>query len=248
MKKIITILVCVFFLITLVSADYSYVFEKDTDIDLHVSCFDVNNSFCDATTNCQISIYYPNQSAVILNESMDYNETFFNYSLSEDQTSIVGEYSSIVNCQGANNGFSEFNFLITPSGTEISGEQVTIYIIFLVIAFVIFGLLVYGSFKLKWDNNRDETGQVVSVNDLKWLKLFCMVFSYLTFTFIIAMCYRITDEFLYVGTANSFFEITYNILIAVGSPMLIIFPFVVTYIIFQDVKVKKLLQRGLQPR
>ena len=235
-------------LVSLVSAEYSYLFEKDTTIDLHISCFDTNNSFCSSATNCQISVYYPNQSAVIINQSMTYNETFFNYTLIESQTDIIGEYSAIANCQGTTNGFSEFNFYINPSGKDLSTAQGIIYIILLVIAFFIFWISIYGSFKIPWRNTRDDSGKVVSVNDLKWLKLFLMVFSYLTFMFIMAMTYNITENFIYLGNVSSYFHYVYLILLTFFFPIMVLLPWVVLYVVFQDKKVKKLIERGLPMR
>jgi len=88
----------------------------------------------------------------------------------------------------------------------------------------------------------------MSVNDLKWLKLFAMVFTYLTFMFIMAMSYTITENFLYIGNASAIFEAVYLITLAFFFPIVVLLPWVVMYLLFHDKKVKKLLERGLPMR
>jgi len=136
--------------LNLISASHSFVFERETTIDLHISCFNTTNSFCSSSTNCQISVYYPNQSVLALNQSMTYNETFYNYSLNPTQTTELGEHNVIINCQGTENAFSTFNFLITQEGKERlnSGEGLSLFGSIIVMLFIgIFFFFISFAFK-----------------------------------------------------------------------------------------------------
>jgi hypothetical protein len=67
MNKQIIALFAFIILISTVSAQTSYVFAKDTYVDLKISCFDINNSLCSSLTPCQATIHYPNQTNLIKN-------------------------------------------------------------------------------------------------------------------------------------------------------------------------------------
>jgi len=49
----------VLLLLPLVSADTEYVFKKGIDADLKINCFENNLTLCSATTNCYITVNYP---------------------------------------------------------------------------------------------------------------------------------------------------------------------------------------------
>lgn len=94
----------------------SYIFKQSTDIDLKISCFDLNNTYCNAGTNCNLTILNPNSNSLINNQQMTYNTAFYNYTLNTTQTSYLGEYPVIILCSGISSGFSSFNFQVTYTG------------------------------------------------------------------------------------------------------------------------------------
>lgn len=228
---------------------FAQIYQRETVVDLKIP-FEVNGSIPSATATCNISINYPNGTYLKENVSMtNRNNGDFNITLNATETVLIGEYEwRAFCCDGTKCAAGYDSFEITPSGTELSTAQGIIYIIFLLIAFFIFWICIYGSFKIKWRNDVDETGKVVSINDLKWLKLFLMVFSYLTFMFIMVMTYNITENFIYLGNVSSYFYYVYLISLSVFFPIMVLMPWVVLYIVFQDKKVKKLIQRGLPTR
>jgi len=240
------ILVLFLLILPLINAQ---IYQKETDIDLKVP-FEVDGEAASSSATCNISIRYPNNVYIIRNGSMtNLDNGEFNYTINSTQTAELGKYNWVVYCcDGIKCASGYDSFEVNPSGTELSTAQGIIYIIFLVIAFFIFWISVYGSFKIPWSNAKDDSGKVISVNDLKWLKLFLMVFSYLTFMFIMAMTYNITENFIYLGNVSSYFHYVYLISLAFFFPIMVLLPWVVLYVIFQDKKVKKLLQRGLPMR
>jgi hypothetical protein len=79
-------------------------------------------------------------SNLVTNGSMTFNPSYFNYTLNQSQTSILGEHFVIITCQGNTNGFSTFSFLITENGKpEPSGIITILFIVFLLI--ILAGLL-----------------------------------------------------------------------------------------------------------
>lgn len=155
MKKII-LLMLLLTISTVGAIEYSYVFTKNQDIDLHISCFDINNSHCLSTTTCQLTTYYPNQTILLSNVSMGYNQTFFNYTIPGSLINVGGEYTNIATCQGSENGFSTFIFLVTPTGIRPSDQKTnattrSVYFVF-GIGIILFLIFAFAKLKppVKW--------------------------------------------------------------------------------------------------
>lgn len=143
MKKIILILVLVCMISLASAASISYIFKQGNNINLKVPCFDGNYSKCTSLTNCNITIFYPDHTILADGVEMTYNENYFNYSLTSEQTNILGEHSAQVLCvTSLDNGFSTFNYLIT-----LSGEEPIIFPIQLSIFALSFILIFFGSMK-----------------------------------------------------------------------------------------------------
>lgn len=102
----------------IVSGEPSFVFKQNSIQDVKIRCFDVNDTYCNAQTTCQLSIDDPEGLNIINNASMTRNETYYNLTLDSEQTGKNGEYSVIATCTGTNSKFSSFSFIVTPTGTS----------------------------------------------------------------------------------------------------------------------------------
>lgn len=130
MSKVFLLLV-ILLVLPFLSAQY----EQNSEIDIKISCLDVN---CSEQVN--ITVIYPNTSIAISNLPMTSNSGYVNYTFTN--TSTLGEYTYITN-----NGFKD-NFMITPSGNFpiTTGEGITLLGSVMIIIFLGLGSL-YGSFK-----------------------------------------------------------------------------------------------------
>lgn len=152
---ILTLLIALF-LVSAVSAEPSYVFKKDSNVDLKISCFDNQNNFCNNNTICQLNINYPNQSNLVSNGTMSFNNNFFNLTLDANQTKVSGEYSVIASCQGNLSAFSTFTYEINPTGIRAREERTqavtrSTYIIFgIAVIFFLAFLFIGESAPIRW--------------------------------------------------------------------------------------------------
>jgi hypothetical protein len=120
MKKI-TILLMLLLSINLVSAVSFGTFRQGSDVDLKIPLFDTNLTHLDSGTTTQLTILYPNQTDLIKNESMTWNENYFNYTLNNTQTIILGEYDvKLEFYNGDAYGFVSGDYLINQGGIEPS--------------------------------------------------------------------------------------------------------------------------------
>lgn len=155
MKKQIIIPVALAFIILMnllvVSAEVSYVFKLDEDVNYRFRCVDTSNVYCDNTTLLLMSIEYPNGTNAYDNSSMTHNPTYFNHTI---PTSALGQYNTLIISPTVNGTITEFSYDVTPTGKEITSGQgfssigIIMAMIFLASLFSFFGFKFSESEKL----------------------------------------------------------------------------------------------------
>jgi len=120
--------------------DTDYVFKKDSDIDLKVSCFENNLTICSAGTNCYITVNYPDTTNLVNNGTMQNSDTYFNYTIPAARTNQVGEYAALVYCTGDEDGYTIFTFEVNKEGSRLNS-----YIFLTLILIFVYLIMVFGA-------------------------------------------------------------------------------------------------------
>jgi hypothetical protein len=121
------------------------------------------------------------------------------------------------------------------------------YTIIFVIGLLIFIGLIFVGITLPSKNDSDElTGYILSVNNLKYVKLFSLIFSYIILLVLVFFSYSVSYSYLDLGFLTTLFY-DWFIFMAFGS--FIFFPVMVYFIVanwIKDVKIGEYLSRGLR--
>lgn len=143
MKKILLMGIVMFLLVLpFVLAEPSLFYKQNSDIDLKVACFNNNYALCDASTNCFITINYPNGTNLIENGTMSKRVSFYNYSMGSLEE--TGVYKAVTYCEATDNGFTEFEFEVNPTGKErINLIPLAILLSVLAVLFIFIGLIFF---------------------------------------------------------------------------------------------------------
>jgi hypothetical protein len=108
--KTLIALVLILMIMPMVSAQLT--FEPEKPAELKVSCIDVDKDLCNASTACNITVFYPNMTVFVDDGVMGNQGNYLNYT-----TPIIntrGQYSAVVNCvSGGTSGYTPFDFLVT---------------------------------------------------------------------------------------------------------------------------------------
>lgn len=100
------------------AAQTELVFKQNTEVDLKVPVF-FNDTIASGSATCNVTIFQPDGTALIDNQLMTNQFAYHNYTLRPSQTLAIGEHTASVFCSdGSFNGFSTFQYLISPSGTD----------------------------------------------------------------------------------------------------------------------------------
>ena len=113
-------------------------YKQGTIVDLTTICIN-NGTYCSGVAKCNITIFYPDGTILINNALMTNNDNYHNYTLTANQTSILGIYTTSMVCtEGDYKGYTSAIYEITSSGIKnISNLENPLLIFLIIIAFVI---------------------------------------------------------------------------------------------------------------
>ena len=128
-------------------AEATQFYKVNSNVDIKIPCVNNNNGQCNVTTACNITINYPNNTNYVNNKQMTNSGVFFNYTLSNANTS--GEYQTIIYCvDGGEYGYSFFSFKLNNSGDNEQPSAILSMIILLPLLFAfifMFGSITMGN-------------------------------------------------------------------------------------------------------
>lgn len=215
--------------------------------------FDIRHSVrLDGSPNEDISVNItltdPDNIVLVAFQKMTFNEATqqFNYTIDGSNVSKTGNYCYDITASYLGiNKTESFCFDIDPLGQEFTTSQSILYLVMILLAVGIFGLCLFGAIKIPFKNYRNEDARVVSMNDLKFVKIFLWFITYLTAIWITALATSLTKNFLFFNGAYNFFNLFYWILISFMWPIIVCF-FLFSLIIFlNDQKFRVAINNGL---
>jgi len=217
-------------------------FQSGSCINLPQSCS--NCTFVNIT-----KIQMPNSTTINPSELMSTrNGINFNYTYCPPEN-VLGKYiiTTLANPDGESVSV-DYDFIMNGSGQEVTIAQAIVYIFSLIIGFLILGFTIVGVTKIPFRNTRAEDDSVISINNLKYVKVVLLVFVYLEVLFLVAMARNISIGFLMLTDVGQFFNILYFIML---SGTLVLFPLIFFFTItvwLADKQVQKDLERGIPVR
>lgn len=215
-------------------------FPKDNSIQL--------TQVCDNCTYVNLTkVTLPDSVAVNINDVMEKDDTFYNYTFST--TSQLGDY--IYTTCGDPDGVRtcvSVSFSITNAGHDISTGESIIYVVFSLVILFAFFLCLYGAIQIPFRNTVNDEGKIISINDMKYLKVVCIIFSYLLLLFIFGITKSIMENFLFINGAYKVFQWLYSFMFAFVWPLIVLSLLFTLILFLESTKIKKALQRGVPIR
>jgi hypothetical protein len=181
------------------------------------------------------------QIVSISNPTMQKTGNFFNYTFCPTQ---LGTYTYGY-CDDAGNCYNN-DFKVTISGlNELTQSESTIYIlIFTALLLIFVGLLIAGIKLPSYDNSDEMTGYIIAVNNMKYVKIFCIAMSYVVLIIITFFVYNFSYAYLNINFIADIFRIFFYILLAALLPLFIVGTYVVIANLTRDKQTREALKRG----
>lgn len=215
------------------------IFKVEDCVKLIQNCG--NCSFVNIT-----SVLYPNSTSALSQVSLTKIGTIYNHTFCS--TSALGTY--IVNGFGDPDGFTTpftYDFIINPLGKNLTNSQAILYFLIFTIALIFFVICISLGIYIPSGNKRDEmTGYVIAVENTKYVKVFLLCLSYITFTIMIYFAWIISYGYLDLDFLGRIFNFLFYGLIALILPLFIVGVFVIISNVVKDSKINYALTRGFK--
>jgi len=242
MKNINKICLMMFILVTITIMELTFI-KADLGCYKQNDCIPITTVLNSSSVNISVLTGpAPNPQILLINVVMNKTGSMFNYSFCN--TSQLGTYNYGY-CDNFGNCYSN-SLTVTYDGTCVTTGQGLLEIIVFFGLLIILFFTVYGAIIFPWKNNRDEDGNIVGINDLKYLKVALWIFAYLEFFFILTILQNISGQFL--TGFYQFFNIIWWFMLILMLPF---FPVLIAYTIIiwlEDKKTQKNIKRGIPMR
>ena len=242
------ILIIVLLLSSFIVLGTDTIFEKGSNISIKETCYN-NGDYCSSNASCNLTVFNPENNLIVNNSLMTNNIYYHNYTINGNDVNISGDYRYNILCKdGVFVNSNSFNFLVTPSGTNPSSAQASLYIVLLIIAIVLFIGLLWIGFGIDGSNQVNDLGYV-QVNYKKYVKFGVFTLSYVVLVWLFFLSWKISENFLFLEFTTTFFRMITLILLGVGGPLfigIVIFLMILGFV--KDSQLEKLSKRGLKPR
>ena len=233
--KIIFALAFIFLFTHLVIAE-----RIDSDLSLTVQC--TNSTYANLTY-----AKYVSTSVYLINteQAMTKNGIFYNYSIPAINNTQAGTIEYGYRCDVDGIDYSSGNQIyVSMIGEDLSSSTGILYIVLVVGLVIIFLITVYGAMVFPWRNNRNEDGEIISINDLKYLKIVLWILAYLEMLFIVSILKNLSGYLLNEGT-YAFFNMVFMLMLIALLPFFPALVFFTIVIWLSDKKTQKAIAKGI---
>jgi hypothetical protein len=240
-KRILTMMmVNLFLFLVLTSAQTTEIVNQQTD--LKVICLS-DGAYCNATAYCNLNVAYPNNTLLVDGQNMTNQINYHNYTITP---SVIGTYTMTGLCvEGTDWWEIDDDFIVTNSGEVLSTSSALVYIFILLGSLLLFAFSFYWMLAIRWGNFLDhDSGEIVSVNDWKYLKLFLIPVNYAMLMWIFGLARSLAANYLLIPGLERFFNWAFWIMLSFSVPLLILGLWLFFISIINDKKINDSLKRG----
>lgn len=175
------------------------------------------------------SLSYPDSTKALTNVGMTKNGYSFNYSFCN--TTQIGNYIYDYFDDKGNVYVNDFTISIT--GYTISTGESIIYFIGLIISIILFGLCLYFTIIIPYENESDSEG-FITIKKIKYLKIFMIPICYMFLLMIVGLARGITANLVQVDYISNIFNWIFWLMLVAILPMIPIIFFVFIAKLVQD--------------
>ena len=241
MKKVLLTLILGLFLISSVPAIEQSLgnFKLGKDVNLIQTC-------ATCTFNNISSVLYPNSSESISEFSMTKIGTIYNFTLNSNSVPVIGTY--IVNGFGDLDGVNtiwSYTFIVTSTGFELTQQRAIVFMGLLFILVFLFIVNMLGIAMLPSRDSTNEMGELISISNLKHLRSILFVVGYLLLMSIVFLSSNVALAYLGTTLFGNILFVIFQIMLGLALPLFVIWLMYVFSRIFQDKKVKRMIERGI---
>jgi len=206
------------------------IIKQNAEFKLHIHVSNISNGFPLSNTevDCRLHLYdnsgnHTLESGVMVRDSNTYDHELF---ISSGNFSRLGEHSFYIWCNNSwQGGEVRGVFVVNSAGAELTeGVAITFSSFFIMLIFL-FGLIMFGYYKMPGDV-RDDSGFVLDVSKLAYLKPILLGLAWIVLTSIMYIAANVAVGYLTTGMFGAFLFTVWQIMFIANFiiiPLMVIF-------------------------
>lgn len=227
------------------------IMRVNTNFTFYVKVFNSSNGypFNRSQVDCSFLLHDSRGNIILRNVTPSVQNQYDIYVIaSGNNFSRASQFAYTFACNNSvSGGFIEVPLEATNNGDVLSISGALIYIFVLILGILLFIVLCYGAISIPYSNKKSpDGGIIISINWSKYVKLFCIVFAYLTFTWLSWTAYNITLAYTAFVPAANYFMVIYRILISAIIPIGVVFVILSVIRFVLDLKIEKEMNKGFK--
>ena len=198
-----------------------------------------------ASVSCTFAMTFRNGTKSMVGD-MNWTSNYFYYDIPA-QLITNGKTAWLISCfNGGEGGFASGLFFVTPTGFELTQTQAILNLGFLILIAFFFILTIFAFGKLGNNETRDDYGQILSLDSLKYFKGFLVAVAYALLIALFFTASNIALAYLNGEMFGQLLFIIYKILMWITIPFIVVWLLWLFVNIFKDRETRQLLERGVQ--
>lgn len=226
------------------------IFKINSDIQINAHVFNISNGvrIDNSTTTCVVHLFNQTGFHVINNVNITYDMVGLDweYVISGGNFTTRGIYAYLITCQDPTNelgGFVAVEMLIFNSGVVLETPQAILYIFLSVFVMLLFCLSLFLTFKTPYSHKVNETGEIIKLTKLKYVKLGFIMLDYILFVWVLNMLIGISENFLTLTLFSGFVGFLFQTLNNLALPFSIFIFVLSLFEIIKDTKIQKIINQ-----
>jgi len=233
------------------------VLKQNTDQDFHFHVFNITDGQPMNQPDHGVACYfhlYNNFGGHLVQLEAEYDNGGGNNVDNEWEVEIlganfseIGDYSYIIQCNStilSLGGYESIGFEITPTGEKLDTSKAIVYSIMLLGITALFIFMFYWMLSIEWSNKFDDHGEIASVNQWKYLKLFLIPVNYVLLMWIFGVARSVSANYLYLPGPTLVFNWAFWILLSFALPLTIVGLFYLIIMFINDKRIYNAIERG----
>lgn len=223
--------------------------KQDYTFEFHVNNIS-NGAPINSGISCNFHLYNSsgNHQLSLIN-SIASSDLDYNFLVNGNNFTEIGNYYYYISCNSsALGGYRAIGLEITSQGDEINTSQSLIYVILLIINLLFLALFLILSVIVPYENKKENTRDgmaITKVTKTKYIKLFCIWFSYGLFLWLITIISGMINNYISFDPIKDMLSNIYLFSSTLGYGVTIFMVWMIFLNIWRDIILnKKILKEG----
>ncbi len=227
--------------------------KLNEDFNFNIQVYNRSNSIelNNITTNCSFHLINSSGHHIFISDPLPYNNDHDHWEVNvkSGNFSQSGRMSYLVDCvhSSLSSGFASSDFEVTITGDALETSNSIVYLILSINALFLFLLCLFGGIALPFKSERNDEGKIVAVQKLKYFKVGLIFLSYVLFVWLLNLLFALSNNFSIISQYTAFFEIIFVVVNAFSFPLFVLMLIIMSILAWKDLKLKKLLLKGINP-